>query len=211
MKSRSLVCFGSAVQCAVTYVYFAALAYMKYPLLISPFRNWLSDLGNQVVNPKGAVFYNIGVILTALCLAVWFTAGLSEWRLKGNAAHRRLLVISQAAGVLSAVALTMSALYPINLPQVHSFWSRIHFMMFGMGFGFSVAALRYHPRFTRANLCLGIVTALMPCLMLVLGSAYVLEWVAVGCIIAYMLSIGIASLTFTSAENRKWISNSANL
>lgn len=210
MKSRSLVCFGSAVQGCVTYVYFAVLSYAKYPLPISPFRNWLSDLGDQIVNPKGAVFYNIGVILTALCLALWFTVGLSQWRLKGNAAQGRLLVIAQAAGVVSAFALIMSALYPIHLPQVHSFWSRIHFMMFGMCFGFSVAALRYHPGFTRVNLCLGIVTAILPSLMLVFGKATALEWVAVGCIIAYMLSIGIASLAFTGAENRQWISNSAN-
>ena len=209
-KSPWPVCFGSAVQCSVTYVFFAFLSYAKYPLPISPFRNWLSDLGDQIVNPKGAVFYNLGVILTALCLAIWFTAGLFQWRIKGNAAHQRLLLISQAAGVLSALALTMSALFPINLLQVHSFWSRIHFMMFGMGFGFSVAALRYHPGFTRASLYLGICTAIMPSLMLVFSQAYVLEWLAVACIIAYVLSIGIVSLRFTTTEPRTWISSSVN-
>jgi len=209
-KSQLPVCFASAVQCSVTYVFFAFLSCAKYPLPISPFRNWLSDLGDQIVNPKGAVFYNLGVILTALCLAIWFTAGLRQWRLDGNASHKRLLVISQAAGVLSAFALTMSAIYPINLPEVHSFWSRIHFMMFSMGFGFSVAALRYHPGFTRLNLYLGICAAIMPTLMLVFGKACLLEWVAVGCIIAYVLSVGIVSLNFITMEFGKWTSNPVN-
>ena len=193
MKFRFPICYGSAILSAATYIIFAILAYIKYPLPFSPFQKWLSDLGDQIVNPEGAIFYNIGAILSALFLAVWFAAGLAQWRLDGNSTHKRLLAIAQITGLLSAFALIMSALNPINVYQVHSFWSRVHFMMFGMGFGFSVAALRYHPNFKKANLYLGICTAVMPTLMLVFGKAYWLEWVAVGCIMVYILSIGKAT------------------
>ena len=67
-------------------------------------------------------------------------------------------------------------------------------MLFGIGFGFSVASLRYDHQYKKINLWLGICTAVMPSLMLVFGEATWLEWVAVGCIIAYMVSVGIASL-----------------
>ena len=197
MKIRIPVCFISAILSAITYGIFATLAYTKYPLPLSPFRNWLSDLGNQIVNPQGASFYNIGMILCALFLAIWFTSGLSQWRMKDNTIQQRLLFISQFTGILTAFGLIMSALYPINFEQVHSFWSKIHFMMFGMGFGFSVAALRYHPRIPKASLYLGAVAAVLPTLMLIFYKAYWLEWIAVGLFIIYILWIGIASLIFT--------------
>jgi hypothetical protein len=192
MKLRIPINFCSAVLGAMTYCTFAILAYAQYPLPFSPITNWLSDLGNQIDNPRGAVFYQIGVILSALFLAIWFV-GLFQWGLKGKVAHKRLLAVSQTAGIFAALALIMSAIYPINLLQVHSFWSKTHFMMSGIGFGFSVAALRYHLRFKKENMYLGTWTAFMPTLMLIFGEAYWLEWITVSCIIVYMLSVGIAS------------------
>jgi len=197
MKFKYPINFFSANLCSVTYISFTILAYSQYPLSFSPMRNWLSDLGNQVDNPQGAIFYNLGVILAAAFLAIWFIVGLSQWRLKHHAIHRRLLTISQTAGVLAAFALIMSALYPINIPEVHSFWSQMHFMMFGMGFGFSVAALRYHPHIPKASLYLGTGAALLPTLMLAFGKAYWLEWIAVGLFIIYILSVGKATLIIT--------------
>jgi hypothetical protein len=197
MKIINPISFFSAHLCSVMYISFTILAYSQYPLSFSPMRNWLSDLGNQVDNPQGAIFYNLGVIFTAVFLAIWFIVGLSQWRLKHHALHRRLLTISQTAGVLAAFALIMSALYPINMPQLHSFWSQMHFLMFGMGFGFSVAALRYHPHIPKTSLYLGTGAALLPTLMLAIGKAYWLEWIAVGLFIIYILSISLATLTLT--------------
>ncbi len=194
--NRSPINFISAVLCAVTYFSFTVLAYALYPSPFSPARNWLSDLGNQVENPHGAPFYNAGVILTALFLAAWFTVGLSQWRLKGNTTQQILLLISQTAGILAGFGLIMSALYPINFLQVHSFWSKVHFMMFSMSFGFSVAALRYHPYITKENLYLGVCAALLPTLMFIFSNVCWLEWVAVGLFILYILSIGKSSLPF---------------
>lgn len=196
MKLRMPINFVSAILGAIIYLAFATLAYINYPLPLSPWRNWLSDLGDQIVNPHGAIFYNTGIMLTALCLGIWFTAGLSQWRLKDNTAHQRLLLISRTAGILAAFALVMSAIYPINLPQVHSFWSKMHFIMFGVGFGFSVAALRYHPRFSNAILFVGVGASVLPLLMFVFDKFW-LEWVAVGLFIFYILSVGKASLTFS--------------
>src|SRR5512143_1008113 len=69
LKSRFLVCYCSAILGAVTYVTFTFLACELHPLPVSPFENWLSDLGDPIVNPAGAIFYNIGVMLSALFLA----------------------------------------------------------------------------------------------------------------------------------------------
>lgn len=201
MKLRLPINFSSAILGALTYITFACIAYGQYRLPFSPRRNWLSDLGNQIDNPQGASFYNAGVILTSFFLAIWFLAGLSQWRLKDKVVHKRLLAISKTSGVLATCALTMSALYPINLPQVHSFWSQLHFMMFGIGFGFSVTALRYHPRFSHGLMVLGAGASVLPFLMFVFDKAFWLEWLAVGLFMAYILTIGIVTLTFSSLRD----------
>lgn len=201
IKSRFPVCYYSAILGAISYIAFAILAYARYPLPFSPIHNWLSDLGNQIDNPQGAIFYNIAVILSAICLAIWFTAGLSQWKLKHETAHQRLLLISQTAGLLAAFAMIMSAIYPINIFHIHAFWSQVHFMMFGIAFGFSVATLRYHPFVPKGVLYLGAGAAVLPTLMFIFGDFYWLEWVAVGSMILYMLSIGNASFTLTRPPN----------
>lgn len=194
MKSRFPICFYSGLPAAVIYVAFTLLAYIQYPLPFSPLRNWLSDLGNQMDNPQGATFYQTGAILAALFQAVWFV-GLSQWRLKHATAHRRLLFIAQFSGLLASFALIMSALNPINMPEIHFFWSQIHFMLSGIAFGFYVTALRYHHGFSNAILYFGIGAAILPFLMFTVGKGetYWTEWAAVGVFISYILTVGNAS------------------
>ena len=71
------LCSWFAILSVLTYLTFSMLAYLQYPLPFSPANNWLSDLGNQDSNPRGASLYNAGVILTALFISAWF-AGPSE-------------------------------------------------------------------------------------------------------------------------------------
>ena len=198
MKPRFSICFYSGFPAAVIYITSTILAYTRYPLPFTPPRNWLSDLGNQIDNPEGAAFYNAGVILAALLQAIWF-AGLSQWRLEHAPAHQRLLIVAQFSGLLASFALIMSALNPINMPEIHSFWSQIHFMISGIAFGFSVAALRYHPRFSNGILYFGMGAGLLPFLMFIFnkGQIYWLEWIAVGFFLLYILIVGNTSRTIS--------------
>ncbi len=193
------ICFWFGILSVVTYLTFSILAYLRYPLPFSPANNWLSDLGNQANSPGGACLYNAGVILTALFLSAWF-AGLSQWRLPSNIANRRLLVVSQALGILSSTSLILSALNPINLPTAHAFWSQLHYLGSGIAFAFSVTALRYHPCASAPILGLGICASLMPFLMLTFGQGMLhwMEWVAVSLFILYILSVGHVSLRLAS-------------
>lgn len=50
------------------YLICTTVAYFNFPLAYSPFANWLSDLGNPIINPTGAFSYNLGCVLTGLCL-----------------------------------------------------------------------------------------------------------------------------------------------
>ncbi len=190
MKTRIPYSLISALLSVGVYVVFSLMAYLKSPLPISPTRNWLSDLGNQISNPQGANFYNSGVIACAFFFLIWFTIGLSQWRIKGHIIQRRLLLIAQVGGLLTAFTLGMSGLYPINHLQTHAFWSDINFIFFGISFAFTVAALRYHPNFPKSLMVLGGFAAMMPTLVLLINAAYWLEWVAIGVFMVYILAIG---------------------
>ncbi len=202
MKTRIHYSFISAVLSVSVYMVFSLIAYLKSPLPISPIRNWLSDLGNQVSNPQGAFFYNTGIIACALFLTIWFTIGLSQWRIKGHTIQKKLLFVAQVGGLLTAFSLMMSALYPINHLQVHAFWSDINFIMFGISFAFTVAALRYHPNFLKILLLLGVLAAILPSLVLFINAAYWLEWVAIGVFMVYILAIGARTLTIRLTMDR---------
>ncbi len=196
MKSRVPVSFTTAVLSALPYVVFTVVSYTKNPLRVCPFNNWLSDLGNQVTNPQGAIFYNVGVILCAVFLAIWFTAGLSQWKLKEHIIQQSLLSVTQGLGALTAIALMMSALYPINCLKEHAFWSDINFILFGISFAFSVAALRYHSNIPKVLIYFGGVAAILSTVFLVLNDIYWIEWAAISVFIIYILSIGITSYIF---------------
>jgi hypothetical membrane protein len=71
----------------VIYLSFTLVASAYYPTSFTPGDNWLSDLGNRILNPQGAVFYRIAAALTGLMLAVFFIALVASFRRQGASAH----------------------------------------------------------------------------------------------------------------------------
>ncbi len=122
--------------------------------------------------------------------------GLLQWRVTGHVVSRRLLLMSQAIGILSSAALLLSALNPINMMTAHALWSELHYLGSGIAFAFSVTGLRYHPRASTPMLWLGTCASLMPFFMLTVGRGmtYWMEWVAVALFMVYILWVGRASL-----------------
>ena len=192
MTSRYPISYVSAILTSISYLVFSTLAYIQYPPPFSPSDHWLSDLGSRTLNVLGARFYNTGIIVTALFLLVWFLC-ISQWRVTNPSPQNWFLLVAKITGAAGALSLVMSAVYPINMLQQHSFWSHAHFMLLAMGFGFSVASLRYHPRFPRPLLYLGTAAAMSPLFVLAFGELYILEWVTVGIFLAYVLSVGISA------------------
>jgi hypothetical protein len=86
----------------------------------------------------------------------------------------------------------MSLLVPIDMLAQHAFWSRVHYMMLAMGFGFSVAVLAVHPDFPRPLLHLGTLAAFSPLATWIAGDTYWLEWISVGLFLACVLLVDLA-------------------
>jgi hypothetical membrane protein len=187
-KNRNLSLIASIV--VVTgYLVFTLISFWQFPTAYSPIHNWLSDLGDVTQNPHGAIFYNIGIILTGLALIVVFI-GLSCWKMKEKTVQVIMLRLSQGFGILGALCMVMSAIFPINLFAVHKIWSALLYIMLSTAFVFSSAALRYYPKVSRVLLVLGIITAGLVISTAFLTNVHILEWITVPIMLIYIRWLG---------------------
>jgi hypothetical membrane protein len=192
MQRHRAISFASGMFAATAYPTLALLAYSDYPQPYSPARNWLSDLGSADLNPAGAWFYNLGIVATGAALVPFFL-GLSRWKMGKRGGQRIMLLATQVCGLLGALALIMSGLYPISAFASHSFFSACVYVLLGTAFGFSVAAVRYHPRCPRWLLALGVATALVDLLFSVVLNVPALEWLTVALFLSYLVVLGAAT------------------
>jgi hypothetical membrane protein len=197
MKRHHTLSFVTSLFAIVCYLAFALLAFAHYPLPYSPVRNWLSDLGNANVNPQGALFYKIGIVATAVVLVPFFL-GLSRWKLGNNRRQHLMLLLTQGLGILGALAMAMSGLYPINFLAFHSFFSNSLYILLGTAFAFSVAALRYYPTCPRWLLILGASTALVDLVYGAFHTVYVLEWITAALLLCYLGLLGAETQRLSS-------------
>jgi hypothetical protein len=182
------------------YVVFTAIAFFKYPDKFSPFANWLSDLGNPGVNQSGAVFYNAGCIIAGLGLAVFFFT-LRHWG-TGDRKTRYFLTAAQISGLLSASFLIVSAVFPLgSQTPVHEFASKMITIFFGFFFTFSATALLKYTGAVRWCAYYGFLSALVNFVYgAFLFSVFVVEWVAIGMFIIYVLMLSLASGSLFNQE-----------
>jgi len=120
-----------------------------------------------------------------------FFLGLSVWKIEDRRVQIIMLRLTQAFGILGVICMMMSAIFPINLFNIHSFWSSALYIMLSTAFIFSVAMLRYHQWVTRWLLLLGVLTAVLVIFMSFLQTVYVLEWITVFLFLSYVALLGI--------------------
>jgi hypothetical membrane protein len=198
MKEQQPISFFASLIALFAYLAFALLAFSQFPGIYSPLSNWLSDLGNIDLNPKGAVFYNTGVISTGILLVLFF-AGLVRWKMPARRVQKAMLLTTQVFGLLGSLAMVMSAVYPINHIAEHRFWSISLYILLGTAFVFSVFAFRYHSSFPRWVLALGIVIGAVDISSGIFQSTYWIEWVTVALFLGYILIIGIETRAVRAA------------
>jgi Protein of unknown function (DUF998) len=202
MKKHLSLSFVAALFAIVCYLACTLLAFAHYLLPFSPLNNWLSDLGNPDLNPSGALFYNIGIIATAVVLPLFFL-GLSRWKMEHHRTQRLMLFLTQGFGILGALAMLMSGLYPISSPALHGFFSICLYILLGTAFAFSVTALRYHAACPRWLLIVCAFTALVDMLSGVFHTVTVLEWVTVALLLCSLGLLGGQTNRLVSATRAR--------
>jgi hypothetical membrane protein len=192
MKNKNLVLIAG-VSAIVVYLIFTTVAFFKYPAGYSPLTNWLSDLGNPLVNQSGALFYNLGCVLTSLVLIVFYI-GMREWN-NGNKRLKVLLTIAQTVGLLSSIFLIVAALFPLGThTPIHEVSGKMHVVFLGFFLTLSATVLLKHPVLRKWPAYFGFLTAAVNFVYGVfLHFVFVAEWVAIGMFIIYVLMISYNS------------------
>jgi hypothetical membrane protein len=184
--------FFSSVFIVACYLLFSLLAFLNLPTHYSPMDNWLSDLGSYQLNPKGAIFYNLGIILTGVIL-LFFFGSLVELKIAGDKKQNTLLLLTQLFGITGAFAMIMSAVFPITFGGIHSFLSALLYILLGTAFAFSVTALRYYSGYPRWLLVLGGLIAVEDMVWGLILNTYLMEWITVGLFLIYILLLGLVT------------------
>jgi hypothetical protein len=200
-KSAGWPTVSSAGIAAVTvYLTFALVAFLRYPGPYGPLTNWLSDLGNPLENPSGAILYRLGCVLSGLALALFYLK-LGIWN-TGSKKTRVLLTVAQYTGVFSAVCLMVTGIFPLGTSTgIHSLWSMMLYISLGFFLTFSATALMRNPAFKKG---LGYYAFLTAAVNFVFGAilheVFWAEWISVGMFIAYVLMIAHNSMLLARAS-----------
>ena len=109
------VAFGTAV--ITVFWVFVIISMSLFDGIYNPFVNWMSDLGSSVLNPRGAIFFNIGCIVSGILLFPFF-AGLYEWYI-GSDRNKKLTKATQVAGFFSAFFMMMIGVFSEDTIELH--------------------------------------------------------------------------------------------
>ncbi len=191
---------GAGIAAVVVYLIFALVAFLKYPEAYGPLTNWLSDLGNPLDNPSGAIFYRLGCVLSGAALILFYLK-LGIWN-PGIKKTRVILNVAQGTGVFSAVCLIITGIFPLGTStEIHSLWSMMLYISLGFFLTFSATALMKNPAFKKGFGYYAFLTAAVNFVFgAILHEIFWAEWISVGMFIAYVLMIAYNSMVLVRAS-----------
>jgi hypothetical protein len=190
----------AGIAAVAVYLIFALVAFLKYPGPYGPLTNWLSDLGNPLDNPSGAIFYRLGCVLSGAALVLFYLK-LGIWN-PGSKRTRILLTVAQCTGVFSAVSLIITGVFPLGTStEIHSLWSMMLYISLGFFLTFSATALMKNPAFKKGFGYYAFLTAAVNFVFgAILHEIFWAEWISVGMFIAYVLMIAYNSVVLVRAS-----------
>lgn len=134
----------------LSYVLFTLIAWILFPNPATPLNHWLSDLGriqvpadgSPVWDPEtlelftgpsqfnpGAIWYNLGCIITGLLLFPFFIGFMKLRKLEEEKTNIRLIDATIAVGFLSSFSLIMIGVFFEDWGDIHHFWTILFFVL----------------------------------------------------------------------------------
>lgn len=102
----------------VVFTLFTLTAAALYPLHYNPLYDWLSNLGVEKLNHSGAMYFNLGCIITGLILIPFFIT-LRRWGHVQNWS-KIILVLGIFLGIIASISLIGVGVFPVTNFQMHS-------------------------------------------------------------------------------------------
>lgn len=168
----------------VLFCVFTFTSWALYPTFYSPVNNWLSDLGNSSYNPTGAIFFNVGCVLTGITLFPFFF-GLYKWYTNEN--WRKIsLILTQTIGSLAAFSLMMIGVFSEDYGEIHGLWSAVFFLLNLIILILSNVSLFTHHNYIRKIAYYGFIVVAINLVFAFLYTVPLLEWFTVFASLGYV-------------------------
>jgi hypothetical membrane protein len=180
------------------YCAFTLTSIALFPRSVNPSNTWLSDLGNSTYSPKGAIYYNVGCILTGLALFPFF-AGFYYWYTDEK--WRKLgIMASQAVGFVAAFSLMMIGVFSEDAGSIHHLWSVVFFVFNFVVLTLTNVSLITHRNFIKTIGYYGLIVAVINLLFVVLSYTSLLEWFTVFTALGYVALLSYNTFKASSAN-----------
>lgn len=100
----------TGLSAVILFCVFTFTAAALFPGIVNPLYVWLSNLGNVDLNPSGAIFFNLGCMITGLILIPFFI-GLYDWKPDKTWA-KVILILGIILGIFASISLIMVGVFP---------------------------------------------------------------------------------------------------
>ena len=177
------------------------VAYALYPWAFSPTANWLSDLGNTFLSPRGSFFFRSDMVVLGLALTAFFL-GLSAWHRGQRPICKALLALGQFSGIVAAVAMVMTGIDSENQYAAHAFWVTVLFISLASAVWFVGWAPVWHPPLPQWIPYVGVAACAADLVALTVRRHW-LEWFAVALLLCFVGAVALGTWTMTRGTRRR--------
>lgn len=195
MKKASWILRFAGVICIPVYIIFTFFSHL-YNLNISPVTNWLSEYGNPVENPGGALLYNIGCTIVAALLIVFYI-GISQWYKNRKVLKKYVIcyICAQITGIIGCIFLILTAVYPLGVnDSLHGTFSLLNMIGMDCFLSFIAIAFLMNPNIKK---WIGIFMYLSAIFNIIttngFSSLYIAEWIF---FLLFMINMVIITLNY---------------
>jgi hypothetical membrane protein len=169
----------------------ALVAYGYYPWGFSPAANWISDLGDTLLSPRGAVYFRLDMIALGGLLTAFFVGLRAWWR--GQSRFVRLLVlVGQGSGLVSAVAIVMTGVFSENHAAEHALWATVLFIALATAVLFMGWVHVWHTDLSQ-RLAWAAFAVCTVDVVSVVERRHWLEWLAVGLLLCFVTAVSLGT------------------
>jgi hypothetical membrane protein len=176
----------------------ALVAYALYPRAFSPAANWISDLGDTLLNPRGSIFFRTDMVSVGVLLAAFFVA-LRRWHHGQRPIFRALLGFGQFSGLVAAAAVAMTGIYSENDATAHAILVTVLFIATAGAVWFIGWAPVWHPRLPRKVPYVAWLACAADLVALV-AHRHWLEWLAVGLLLCFVAAVALGTWSMTPSR-----------
>ncbi len=191
------------------YIAMAIAAWTYYPAAFNPLGNWLSDLGNNDLNPDGALLYRLGGVLGGLGLAGFFLS--LDGRAWGERRAARVLsALVRVFGTLAAACFIMTGVFSEDMMPLHSWFSIANYAAFGTAIALTGLAGLFGAAIPKSLAVFCFVAWGVDIASAYFGQTRWLEWVVVGFLVVYLISFSTVVVQSTWRSIHSAVSGECN-